>query len=123
MIRRPPRSTRTDTLFPYTTLFRSNGVALAERFAPSYAVRMQTALQPVFEDVLAAAARIAPHAHATPVLRSRGIDAIAGCSLHFKAEPLQRAGAFKFRGACRSEERRGGKECVSTGNSWWSPFP
>src|SRR3546814_552380 len=27
MIRRPPRSTRTDTLFPYTTLFRSEGVA------------------------------------------------------------------------------------------------
>src|SRR3546814_6244334 len=27
MIRRPPRSTRTDTLFPYTTLFRSLGVA------------------------------------------------------------------------------------------------
>src|SRR3546814_7335837 len=25
MIRRPPRSTRTDTLFPYTTLFRSEG--------------------------------------------------------------------------------------------------
>src|SRR3546814_8020528 len=33
MIRRPPRSTRTDTLFPYTTLFRSPGVesALATR--------------------------------------------------------------------------------------------
>src|SRR3546814_17196906 len=28
MIRRPPRSTRTDTLFPYTTLFRSQGLAL-----------------------------------------------------------------------------------------------
>src|SRR3546814_18676417 len=28
MIRRPPRSTRTDTLFPYTTLFRSEGIAL-----------------------------------------------------------------------------------------------
>src|SRR3546814_17092677 len=27
MIRRPPRSTRTDTLFPYTTLFRSVGIA------------------------------------------------------------------------------------------------
>src|SRR3546814_13230587 len=27
MIRRPPRSTRTDTLFPYTTLFRSAGTA------------------------------------------------------------------------------------------------
>src|SRR3546814_8157682 len=37
MIRRPPRSTRTDTLFPYTTLFRSNAglervVALDDRF-------------------------------------------------------------------------------------------
>src|SRR3546814_4537140 len=30
MIRRPPRSTRTDTLFPYTTLFRSVGVAAGE---------------------------------------------------------------------------------------------
>src|SRR3546814_1111127 len=29
MIRRPPRSTRTDTLFPYTTLFRSSGDAKA----------------------------------------------------------------------------------------------
>src|SRR3546814_6874744 len=28
MIRRPPRSTRTDTLFPYTTLFRSDGLAV-----------------------------------------------------------------------------------------------
>src|SRR3546814_14973751 len=31
MIRRPPRSTRTDTLFPYTTLFRSAGSAPAAR--------------------------------------------------------------------------------------------
>src|SRR3546814_5686975 len=31
MIRRPPRSTRTDTLFPYTTLFRSHGDGLARR--------------------------------------------------------------------------------------------
>src|SRR3546814_13818881 len=30
MIRRPPRSTRTDTLFPYTTLFRSDAVLVAE---------------------------------------------------------------------------------------------
>src|SRR3546814_6230594 len=30
MIRRPPRSTRTDTLFPYTTLFRSDRVAAIE---------------------------------------------------------------------------------------------
>src|SRR3546814_13570216 len=30
MIRRPPRSTRTDTLFPYTTLFRSGAAALGD---------------------------------------------------------------------------------------------
>src|SRR3546814_13604041 len=30
MIRRPPRSTRTDTLFPYTTLFRSPGIAVVD---------------------------------------------------------------------------------------------
>src|SRR3546814_6036009 len=38
MIRRPPRSTRTDTLFPYTTLFRSarsKAMTVAVRFAPS----------------------------------------------------------------------------------------
>src|SRR3546814_3679363 len=34
MIRRPPRSTRTDTLFPYTTLFRSIGVGLAIGLGP-----------------------------------------------------------------------------------------
>src|SRR3546814_1360942 len=33
MIRRPPRSTRTDTLFPYTTLFRSDRIAVAAREA------------------------------------------------------------------------------------------
>ncbi|NLB59155.1 MAG: pyridoxal-phosphate dependent enzyme [Gammaproteobacteria bacterium] len=57
---------------------------------------------PRFEDVLAAAARIAPHAHATPVHRSHTLDALAGCELHFKGEHLQRGGAFKFRGACNA---------------------
>src|SRR3546814_387829 len=33
MIRRPPRSTRTDTLFPYTTLFRSDVVGSLRTFA------------------------------------------------------------------------------------------
>src|SRR3546814_18207461 len=33
MIRRPPRSTRTDTLFPYTTLFRSRRAAIARALA------------------------------------------------------------------------------------------
>lgn len=50
----------------------------------------------------AAAARIAPHAQRTPVLRSRTLDALAGAQLFFKCEHLQRAGAFKFRGACNA---------------------
>lgn len=57
---------------------------------------------PGFDDVLIAAARIAPHAHATPVARSASLDALAGCRLHFKCEHLQRSGAFKFRGACNA---------------------
>src|SRR3546814_12367665 len=35
MIRRPPRSTRTDTLFPYTTLFRSPFISAGSIFSPS----------------------------------------------------------------------------------------
>jgi threonine dehydratase len=53
-------------------------------------------------DIQAAAARIAPHAHVTPVLRSASLDALAGCSLAFKCENFQRVGAFKFRGACNA---------------------
>lgn len=61
-----------------------------------------TTTLPSWNDVLAATARIAPHAHATPVLRSHGLDALADCTLYFKAEHLQRGGAFKFRGACNA---------------------
>ena len=57
---------------------------------------------PVFDDLLAAAARIAPHALVTPVLRSRALDEMTGAQFHFKAEHLQRVGAFKFRGACNA---------------------
>jgi len=57
---------------------------------------------PCVDDVLAAAARIAPHARVTPVLRSRTLDAMSGAELAFKGEHLQRGGAFKFRGACNA---------------------
>ncbi len=57
---------------------------------------------PQFDDVLDAAARIAPHARATPVLRADALDQQAGARLVFKAEGLQRGGAFKFRGACNA---------------------
>ena len=62
----------------------------------------ETPTRPTFDDVLAAAARIAPHAHVTPVLHSRALDASTGASLAFKGEHLQRVGAFKFRGACNA---------------------
>lgn len=57
---------------------------------------------PDLDDIRAAAARIAPHAQVTPVLRSASLDRLAGCELFFKAEHLQRIGAFKFRGACNA---------------------
>src|SRR3546814_13266731 len=46
MIRRPPRSTRTDTLFPYTTLFRSYDMALAKKLVAGADVWLNTPLPP-----------------------------------------------------------------------------
>jgi len=57
---------------------------------------------PSFEQIRDAAARIAPHARVTPVLRSAALDALCGAELYFKCEHLQRGGAFKFRGACNA---------------------
>lgn len=54
---------------------------------------------PTIEDIRAAATRIAPHIHRTPVATCASIDAIAGASLFFKCENLQKVGAFKARGA------------------------
>ncbi len=54
---------------------------------------------PTYDDVLAAAGRLAGQAHRTPVLTSRTADERTGAQLFFKAENFQRAGAFKFRGA------------------------
>jgi len=54
---------------------------------------------PSFADVEAARRRIAGAAHRTPVLTSRTADEQSGGQLFFKAENLQRVGAFKFRGA------------------------
>ncbi|MGC0143726.1 threo-3-hydroxy-L-aspartate ammonia-lyase [Pseudactinotalea sp. Z1732] len=51
------------------------------------------------EDVPAAAHRIAAHVHRTPVLTSRRLDDRVGARVFLKCENLQRAGAFKVRGA------------------------
>lgn len=53
-------------------------------------------------DVRAAAQRIAPFAHRTPMMTCATLDALAGRSLFFKCENLQKIGAFKFRGACNA---------------------
>ena len=55
--------------------------------------------RPTLDDIRAAAERVAPHVHRTPVAKSRAIDAELGMQVHFKCENLQKIGAFKARGA------------------------
>ncbi|MFO1107067.1 MAG: pyridoxal-phosphate dependent enzyme [Amaricoccus sp.] len=54
---------------------------------------------PTFDDVELAHERIGPHIHRTPVLTSRLLNDLTGAELFFKCENLQKAGAFKVRGA------------------------
>jgi threo-3-hydroxy-L-aspartate ammonia-lyase len=77
---------------------------------------------PTFEDVLAAARRIDGFAHRTPVLTSRTVNEMLGAQVFFKAENLQRMGAFKFRGAFNAlskfddGQRKRGVVAFSSGN-------
>ena len=77
---------------------------------------------PTFADVESAARQIAGAAHKTPVATSRTINARTGAQLFFKCENLQRAGAFKFRGAYNAlsrfdaDQRRRGVVTFSSGN-------
>ncbi len=57
-------------------------------------------LLPKPSDVRGAAERLAGHAVETPLLRANALDELIGGRLLLKAEPLQRTGSFKFRGAC-----------------------
>src|SRR3546814_2685378 len=50
MIRRPPRSTRTDTLFPYTTLFRSQGGSDAIIMVNPFEKSLEDRKDPIFRD-------------------------------------------------------------------------
>jgi threo-3-hydroxy-L-aspartate ammonia-lyase len=77
---------------------------------------------PSFDDVVAAAARIAGEAHRTPVMTSRTANQELGAEVYFKCENLQRVGAFKFRGAFNAlaqfdeAQRRAGVLTFSSGN-------
>src|SRR3546814_10990604 len=114
MIRRPPRSTRTDTLFPYTTLFRSPaGRPDAFRGVPAHiggkGARADMGAQvPQPGQAADAAAHLGKPVVGIPV-RPYG----AGPLRHQEARAGQRQ-------AQRSEERRVGKEGVRTGRSRWS---
>ena len=83
---------------------------------------MQNLSLPTYADVVAAAGRIAGHAHKTPVITSRTVDAAFGAEVFFKCENLQRMGAFKFRGAYNAlsqfdaRQRRAGVVAFSSGN-------
>lgn len=75
-----------------------------------------------FDLIQEAAARIAGRVHRTPVVTSRSFNERAGCEVFFKCENLQRAGAFKIRGATNKvlsltpDERRRGVAAFSSGN-------
>src|SRR3546814_12602017 len=108
MIRRPPRSTRTDTLFPYTTLFRS----LAGLFL--IGVLAEMALLPEDENEF----RILPAPAALPDCTTWALLPAERVARQYTVELIQLLAPWLD----RSEERRVGKECVSTCRSRWSPY-
>src|SRR3546814_13073850 len=122
MIRRPPRSTRTDTLFPYTTLFRSlrlDGHRLVLHALVALAVPGNDShqVEGLGQDriVIGIGRFHAPVKAVRPVadiIRRRKQLIV---SLHGEA-------AVATIGGRRSEERRVGKACVSTCRSRWSPY-
>ncbi|MEH2921519.1 threo-3-hydroxy-L-aspartate ammonia-lyase [Samsonia erythrinae] len=77
---------------------------------------------PTFDDVVAAAERIAGYANKTPVMTSRTVNAAFGADVFFKCENFQRMGAFKFRGAMNAllqfsdEQKAAGVVTFSSGN-------
>src|SRR3546814_12813389 len=110
MIRLPPRSTRTDTLFPYTALFRSLVLQLDNRpdDTPGRVLARRIAID---------------HIDRLPRIGIEGVASELHCDLEQAEQALALLRSLDPRpGAQRSEERRVGKECVSTCRSRWSPY-
>src|SRR3546814_11330937 len=115
MIRRPPRSTRTDTLFPYTTLFRSR-VPDASSMMP---------LSPPERPFMIASPYLLYLGHVNDevgIKTSRGLAVFRpeDCVGEFRHDDCELSLGLPRMG--RSEERSVGKECVSTCSSRWSPY-
>src|SRR3546814_11327385 len=129
MIRRPPRSTRTDTLFPYTTLFRSRHAyvprsahrarANPRRSASDCATHQEPATSRTVG--VAAVLRCLGHARTADHLHA-GVDARTAATHRVAAERRCNPGApchvvsrfARFSTRARLAERRVGKECGST---------
>jgi len=77
---------------------------------------------PTFDDIIKTAERIEPYIHRTPVFASTKINEMIGAKIFFKCENFQKAGAFKYRGACNAilslsdKEARRGVVTHSSGN-------
>src|SRR3546814_17751430 len=117
MIRRPPRSTRTDTLFPDTTLFRSPAPACSVVRANQEG-RILHRLT-TLDEIKQARAALPPTIRRTQILPlSRDSGEVGREKLLLKADCMQVTGAYKERAAFtvmnRSEGRSVGKEGVST---------
>src|SRR3546814_15973533 len=117
MVRRPPRSKRTDTLFPYTTLFRSffGESGIADGRAGAEVARLRRSRQhgaPAGQRHRVVVAQVPGEPALQDGLGDRGEAALLDGGA---------AGVPHFRGA-RSEERRVGKECVGTVRSRGSPY-
>src|SRR3546814_17261808 len=104
MIRRQPRSTRTDTLFPYTTLFRSDRPVVEPHGVGEDDAPLGHDIQ---NDGLV-------HMPRPARLARRRVLAAADAEVEAMLHVLPAIGLS-------SEERRGGKECGSTFRSRWSP--
>src|SRR3546814_14236563 len=119
MIRRPPRSTRTATLVPYTTLFRSTSYSAGGVLArPQALITKQGLLQ-----MSTSATDLAIDGAGFFVVRtaSNSVSELqftrAGSFLPDASGYLRHDAGLYLQG--RSEERRVGKECVSTCRSRW----
>src|SRR3546814_12675389 len=119
MIRRPPRSTRTDTLFPYTTLFRSIGWELVQETVDLNDDQLPNFSIPHGRQHWRHQVRVNGHLYAM-LAEEKCLD--AGVQIRYYETQL----SMRFRksnweidvvGKGRSEERRVGKVCVGTGRS------
>src|SRR3546814_14751557 len=124
MIRRPPRSTRTDTLFPYTTLFRSVRGFAEPSFATKVRFSSHTRCQRASEAL--GLKRAFKGLFLAGGLSEGGAPQVAGLGEDRFLQPLDGAGA-QFRvqplAVRRSEARRVGTRGGRTVRTRWAPHP